>query len=49
MKIIVEVTNEELKECNFTDEDHLRECIIGDLDDARDYPGFNIKAIVTDE
>jgi hypothetical protein len=49
MKIIVEVTKEELKEANFTDEEHMRECIIGDLDDARAYPGFNIKVVVTDD
>lgn len=49
MKIIVEMTLKELKESNFTDEQHMRECIISDLDDARDYPGFNIKVVVTDD
>lgn len=49
MKLTVELTRKELEECNFTDEQHMRECIISDLDDGRDYPGFNIKVIVTDE
>lgn len=49
MKIVIEVTKQEMKECNFADEEYMRECIIGDLDDARDYPGFNVKVIVIDE
>lgn len=49
MKITVEMTLKELKESNFTEEQHMRECIIADLGDARDYPGFNIKVVVTDD
>lgn len=49
MKILIEVTKEEMTECGFVNEENMRESIISDLDDARDYPGFNIKVIVTDE
>ncbi len=47
MKIVVEVTREELSE--FIDEEHMRECIIEDLDNGREYPGFNVKIIITGE
>ena len=41
MHIEVRITRAEIEE-NFIDNEHLRASIISDLDDARDYPGFNV-------
>lgn len=42
MWITVEVDKEDLEELDMTPEE-LKEAIIEDLDDAREYPGFNVK------
>lgn len=42
MWITVEVDKEDLEELDMTPEE-LKEAIIQDLDDAREYPGFNVK------
>jgi hypothetical protein len=46
MWITIEVDKEDLEEVNMTPEE-LKEAIIQDLDDARDYPGFYVKIEVT--
>lgn len=49
MRIKVEVTQEELDECEFSSADGLKEEIIEALDDARDFPGFNVEVEIVDE
>lgn len=49
MRIKVEVTQEELDECEFTGVDGLMVEIIQALDDARDFPGFNVEVEIVDE
>lgn len=46
MWITIEVDKEDLEEVNMTPEE-LKEAIIQDLDDARDYPSFYVKIEVT--
>ena len=41
MQIVVRVTESELKELGMTIGE-LREAVLYDLDDARDYPGFDV-------
>ncbi|EOL9077649.1 hypothetical protein ACM92Y_004318 [Cronobacter malonaticus] len=42
MQIIIRVTEAELAELNVTAEE-LKDNVISDLDDAREYPGFNVE------
>ncbi len=41
MEVVVRVTEEELEELGMTTEE-LHYAVVDDLDDARDYPGFNV-------
>jgi len=41
MEVVVRVTEEELNELGMTTEE-LHYAVVDDLDDARDYPGFNV-------
>lgn len=49
VKIIVELTKEELEKSGFTDIADLKANIIDDLDDAREYPGFNVEVRLVDK
>lgn len=49
MKIIVEITEAELQESGFSDAGELKANIIDDLDEAREYPGFNVEVRVVDK
>lgn len=42
MKIIIKVTEAELADVNMSAEE-LKANVIADLDDAREYPGFNVE------
>lgn len=42
MKIIIQVTEAELAEVEMSSEE-LKANVIADLDDAREYPGFNVE------
>lgn len=48
MKIDVTVTQEELNEMSVTTEE-LKDAIMEDLDYSRDYSGFNVNIILTDD
>jgi len=48
MRIKVEITQSELL-ADFADEKHLKDCIIEDLDEAREYPGYSIEIVVISE
>lgn len=45
MRIKVEITKSELLE-DFADEQHLKDCIVEDLDEAREYPGYSVEVVV---
>lgn len=47
MKITVEVTKKELEEMGVNRE-RLKEFIVEDLDDARDYVGYNVEVVIKD-
>ena len=48
MKIIVNVTREELEEMQISRVDLLRN-VLEDLDNAREYPMFGVEVIITEE
>lgn len=48
MLITVEITQSELEDFECSSRE-LEWCILEDLDQARDYPGFNVKVIVTEQ
>lgn len=45
MEIEIRISSAELDE-NFIDAEHLRQCVIADLDDGREYPDFKVKIII---
>ncbi|WP_205959266.1 hypothetical protein [Pantoea stewartii] len=45
MEITVQVTKKELEEMGVSRE-RLKEFIMEDLDDARDYVGFNVEVVI---
>ncbi|MFT2798812.1 hypothetical protein [Serratia sp. N21D137] len=49
MRIKVEVTQEELEEVGFSGLEELKQAIIEDLDDARDYPGYSVAVEIMTE
>lgn len=49
IRIKVEVTQEELTEVEFSSAEDLKQAISEALDDARDFPGFNVEVEIVDE
>lgn len=48
MEIVVRVTKGELEELGMSDKE-LNRAVLDDLDNARDYPGFNVTVEVVEE